>query len=157
VLKFLTWLHNTNICRALHAFYITINLSPMEWGLHAKRTTFCDTIHIGPIRLTFDPNWGTYVWHKDDIHGWCMSAKPKEDWYTDTAPEQPHSAEFLTGCLLGGGTFRVYDEYNKEIFTDYVIHHPDMAVCVHDEDAYVYENPDGSKYIDVSKRTLGIK
>lgn len=38
---------------------------------------------------------------------------------------------------------------------NYDIYHYDMDITIDDSDSYVYENLDGTKYIDYSPQTLG--
>lgn len=56
-------------------------------------------------------------------------------------------------------TFRVYDENDKEKYTDYYILHSDLRITIEDPDAYVYKRVGffGSEglYIDHSPTTLG--
>ncbi len=73
---------------------------------------------------------------------------------------KPQKIDELEGilCRSDGGRyfFRVYGE--NDDFTDYELRHSDLCIKIigDDDDVYIYEAADGSKYIDHSPRTLGI-
>jgi hypothetical protein len=78
--------------------------------------------------------------------------------------EAMKSAKGLRGILLTVGlndrvVFRVYEAgggfFGAPTFTDYDIVHPDMAVIIDDDDAFLY-NKDGEHYIDMSPQSLGL-
>lgn len=66
------------------------------------------------------------------------------------------SANGARGCIISGfdGTyyFRVYDADHN--FTDYDLHHCDLAVIIDDEDAFFYSDESGTR-LDHAPATLG--
>ena len=76
--------------------------------------------------------------------------------------KNPKSADGLKGLLCrsldGRFFFRVYDEENREQFTDYDLAHSDLAVTINDDDAFIYEREgEHEPVIDHSPATLGLK
>lgn len=69
------------------------------------------------------------------------------------------SANGLVGCLIycadGKYRLRVYDEHKMSMFEDYEIAIGELFFEINDEDAYLYVNSRGTKYIDHSPKTLG--
>lgn len=70
------------------------------------------------------------------------------------------SANGLTGCLIYCGDdkycIRVYDEHKLGMFEDYSIAISDLFFTITDEDAYLYEDSDGKKWIDHNPETLNL-
>lgn len=53
------------------------------------------------------------------------------------------------------GTFRIYDEKNKRIFTDHRIYHSDLELKITGE-AYFYYDDEGNAWLDHSPEVLGL-
>jgi hypothetical protein len=67
------------------------------------------------------------------------------------------SANGLNGCLIycGDGNYRIR-LYRDETFVDCKIAHCDLSIVIQDEDAYLYEDNDGTVWLDHSPETLGL-
>jgi hypothetical protein len=72
------------------------------------------------------------------------------------------SANGLTGCLIYCATdnkyiIRVYDEHKLGMFEDYDIAISELFFTINDEDAHLYEDDNGDKWLDHNPATLGVE
>lgn len=69
------------------------------------------------------------------------------------------SANDLKCCLIycGDGQYRIriYDEHKLSMFEDHDIRISDLFFEIQDEDAWIYEDENGRRYIDHRPETLG--
>ena len=87
---------------------------------------------------------------------------------TDIMTRQGHkmiktikSANGMTGCLIltfdGEYEYMIRFYHDDGTFDDCDIAHSDMMFKILDEDAYLYEDETGRKWIDHSPETLGLE
>tara|TARA_R110000868_G_scaffold177887_1_gene417041 strand:+ start:46 stop:276 length:231 start_codon:yes stop_codon:yes gene_type:complete len=71
------------------------------------------------------------------------------------------TANGLTGCLIYCADdkyrIRVYDEHKLGMFEDYDIAISELFFTINDEDAHLYEDDNGDKWLDHNPATLGIE
>lgn len=71
------------------------------------------------------------------------------------------SVDGQTACLIycadGKYRVRIYHEPKLSMFEDYEIAISDLFFTITDEDAFIYEDDSGRRWLDHSPGTLGVK